>query len=187
MLLLLLSTCENVSSLRKNGRHRGPGSSPGELRHRVGGNASASTADPLNGLAAPVLVAALGSVLREETLVVVEADGEVTAEVGRLLETAGDVVGTESTETVVGVANRRLGARGGSHLDDESTTLDGMHHDEAGLEHGIRGPRAKESDGTATLLLVIFGVDVEEAGLADAVTRGILGDGADVPNVEAIA
>lgn len=186
-MLLLSIDLSPLSNLRKNSGNRRTSGRPRQLRHRVGRNASTSTANPLNRLTAVVGVAAVGSVGRKKTLVVVQALGEVTAEVGGLLETAGDVVGTKGTETVVGVADWGLGAGLGGLLDDEGAALNGVDHDEAGLEHGVGRPGAEEGDDAATLELVVLGVDVEEAGLADAVTGGVLCDGADVPDIEAVA
>lgn len=48
-------------------------------------------------------------------------------------------------------------------------------------------PGAEEGYGAAALVLVVFWVDVEEAGLADAASAWILGDGASVPYVETVA
>lgn len=62
-----------------------------------------------------------------------------------------------------------------------------MNKDEARLESGVRRPRAKESNSSAALIFVIFGIDVEETRFTHASACGVLFDGGEVDNVQAIA
>jgi hypothetical protein len=168
--------------VRELGGYRRTGSRPGQVGDRLGGNAAASTADAGDGGAG----ASRRSVGGQESLVGELAAGEGVAELDRLIQTPVDVGSTQCTHAVVGATLLGLGALLGSHLDDKGTTLDGVDHDEAGLEAGKGRPGAGELDDTATLGLIVLGVDVEVTDLADAVTSGILGDGGYVPDVQTV-
>lgn len=87
----------------------------------------------------------------------------------------------------VALAHGGLGAFFGGHFDNEGASLDGVDEDETRGELGVGVPGAEESDGAAAFVLVIFRVDVEEAGFADGAAGGVFSDGASVPDVEAVA
>lgn len=183
----LLLSIPLILARRKDGRNRRTSGRPGQLRHGVGRDTGASTADTLDGVAVLVGRAGLGGVGGQQALLVVLADGEVAAEVLGLLEAAGDVLGAEGAHAVVGAALGGLGALLGGHLDDEAAALDGVDEDEARLEVGVRGPGAEEGDDTTTWELVILGVDVKITRFTHVATAGVLGNVADVPHVEAVA
>jgi hypothetical protein len=96
------------------------------------------------------------------------------------------VRGSQRTQAVVRVANRWLGTLLGGHLDDKAASLNGVDEDEPRLEVRVRRPGTKEGNGSATLVLVILGVDIEKACLTDAGTRRVFGDTADVEHVQAV-
>lgn len=93
--------------------------------------------------------------------------------------------GLEALAGLLALGRRRALLAG--HFDDERTTLNGVDEDEAGLKLGVGRPGAEESNGSTALVLVIFGVDVEEARLAHAGASGVVLDGGDVDDVEAVA
>lgn len=70
-------------------------------------------------------------------------------------------------------------------LDDKGAALDGVDEDVAGLEEGVVAPGADELEGAAVGLVVVLGVDVEEAELLDEAAGGVLGEGADVDDAQA--
>lgn len=65
------------------------------------------------------------------------------------------------------------GRGGWTHLTEhEGAALNGVHKAVARLKVGMARPGPGKMHNTATLIFVVLGVDVEEASLADAHTRG---------------
>lgn len=108
------------------------------------------------------------------------------AEVLASLQASLNGARAHGSQAAVRLAHSGLRALLGCHLHDERAALNGVHEDESRLEACVRGPRTQERDCAAALKLVVFGVNVEEASLADIVTTGVLGDAADIQDIEAI-
>lgn len=64
-----------------------------------------------------------------------------------------------------------------AHLDDESTTLNGVDKDVAGGEVGVVRPGTDEINDTTVGQGIVLGVDVEEGNLLDAGSSGISANG----------
>jgi len=99
-------------------------------------------------------------------------------------KTTWNGVGTESTKTVVRVADWGWGRSLCGELDDERSALDRVDVDVARLEVGIVGPGTKESDASSTWQLVVLWVDIKESNFLDVFAGRILWDRANIPDSE---
>ena len=70
-------------------------------------------------------------------------------------------------------------------LDDEGTTLNSVDENESTGEEGVVAPGTDKLHASAVGLVVVLGVDVEEANLLDGAASGVLGQAADVEQAEA--
>jgi hypothetical protein len=95
-------------------------------------------------------------------------------------------VSLQRLRAAVSLALGRAGAFLAGHLDDERSTLNSVNKNEARLEAGVRGPGTEESDGSAALILIIFGVHVDETCFTHACASGILRDRGRVDYVQAV-
>lgn len=165
-------------------RHRRAARCARQLRYRQRRQASTCTADPRHS----IIPSTCGPrIIRHNPLILNLPLRKIATELLTLLQPPLDVCCAHAAQAAVGRADLGFLALFASHFDDKGAALDGVHEDEAGLEVGVRGPRAQESNSAATLILVVFGVDVEEAGLADTAASGVRGDGVDVQDVESVA
>lgn len=136
------------------------------------------------GLRNSITLAVILSILRQNLDIFLGPSKEGMTEINRLLKATLNVVSTEGTEAVVGAALGSLGTLLACELDNKGATFDGVDEDVTRLEVGIAGPGADEGGKTVADFSVILGVNVDEGGLANIASSGVLGDRAGVENAE---
>lgn len=132
-----------------------------------------------------VVTASVTSIGRHDGDISDESLGKLAAELLGLLQTARDAVSPHGAQAVVGRAGVGLARVAFGHLDEEDTTLDGVDQDQAGLEAGVRVPRADEVNNATAEEVVVLGVGVEVGNLADTLAGRVLGHRGNVVNAHA--
>lgn len=116
-----------------------------------------------------IALASINSIVLNESNVGNEALGELSAESLALLQTTWDGVGTHSTKAVISVTGLWLACLALGHLDEESTTLDGVDEVEARWKL-VGGPSTGVDGLSVTWQVVVLWEDIEEGNLADTVS-----------------